>query len=420
MLTAATCLTAVTPALAQTAAPAPAAVAPAAAPAAADAPLPGYWINGIHFSAQFEGGIIGNASKAKLNNGQLFTDRNGQPLLNQILVGMEKKLDPKATGYDWGFKLSAMYGSDARYIHAFGLTEQALSVKHRNQIDLVEASYSLHIPGLGEGGLDVKAGMFVTPLGYELIDPATNAFYSHSYIFNYGLPFKHTGFLLTEHVSGLLDLYLGLDTGTNTTFGPSGENNSALGGIVGFGLNMMDGNLTFIALSHIGPEQPARALAPAGFNASKYLRYYNDANITWKANDKLTIAGELNFASDEFGNTTTPGGKPRPTSANAFGIAGYAGYAISDTITLNGRAEVFRDDNGFFVAAFPGNYDNVNAQKAAFPNSTIPSKAATYGALTIGLTYKPTVPAPITGRVWPGWRGTPRGQRSTRLTGRVQ
>src|SRR4051812_45604873 len=96
-LTAATCLTAVTPAFAQTT-PAPTA-APAAAPAA-EAPPPGYWINGIHLSGVIESGIIANPSTPKLNIGQSFTDHPNQPLLNQVLIGAEKKLDPKATGFD--------------------------------------------------------------------------------------------------------------------------------------------------------------------------------------------------------------------------------------------------------------------------------------------------------------------------------
>ena len=386
-------LTAAAPAMAQTS-PAPTASPAAPAAPAADAPPPGYWINGIHLSAQLQAGILANPAGPKLNDGHLFTDRPNTPMLNQILIGAEKKLDPKATGWDWGFKVSAMYGSDARYIHTLGLTEQALPKDQRNQIDIVEVSGSIHFPGIGEGGLDLKAGMYVTPLGYELIDPATNAFYSHSYIFNYGLPFKHTGFILTEHLTSVVDLYLGLDTGTNTTFGPNGETNSSLGGIVGFGLNLMEGNLTILALSHIGAEQASRALSPV-YSASKYLRSYNDVVVTWKVNDKMTVAGEIDYARDEFGGIITRG---RPTAANAFGVAGYVSYATSDTLTLNARVEVFRDDNGFFVARFPGNYDNVNAQKG-LANTSVAAVPATYGSITLGLTYKPPVPAVITGLV---------------------
>src|SRR5208282_5988698 len=109
--------------------PAPAAEAPATP--AADAPPPGYWINGIHLSAEIEAGIIGNPSDPKLNVGQSFTDHPNQVQLNQVLFGAEKKLDPKATGFDWAFKLSLMYGSDARYTHYLGFLDQALPKSDR-------------------------------------------------------------------------------------------------------------------------------------------------------------------------------------------------------------------------------------------------------------------------------------------------
>jgi Putative beta-barrel porin-2, OmpL-like. bbp2 len=392
-LTAATCLTAVTSAVAQTAAPAPAAPA---APAAADAPPPGYWINGIHLSAQIEGGIVANPSTPKINDGQSFTDRANQPILNQVLLGAEKKLDPKATGFDWAFKLSMLYGADARYTHFLGFLDQAIPKDNRNQIDVVEASATLHAPVTAfAGGMDIKAGLYATPLGAELIDPSGNAFYSHSYIFNYALPLKHTGILTTSHVTPLVDFYAGVDTGSNTTFGPWGDDNNSLAGILGFGLNLMDGNLTVLALSHFGPENASRALAPLGFNANSFMRYYNDVVIVWKYSDTLTLTTEATWARDQFGVSGFSG---HPSPANAFGIAQYASYTLTDTITLNGRLEVFRDDNGFFVAGFPGNYDPVYAQKGigAPLNTEFGIAPATYGALTLGVTWKPVVPPPIT------------------------
>ena len=101
---------------------------------------------------------------------------------------------------------------------------------------MVEANVLAHLPWLTEGGIDLKVGQYPTPLGYETIDPSTNPFYSHSYIFQFGLPFKHTGALTVTHVNDMLDVYAGIDTGTNTTFGPLGDNNGAIGGIGGFNL----------------------------------------------------------------------------------------------------------------------------------------------------------------------------------------
>ncbi len=355
--------------------------APAAAPAA-----PAAWADTLKFSLQFEGGIIGNtAGPSNGNNfGQLFTDKANDFQLNQILPTLMRPLDPKATGYDIGFKLQALIGTDARYTRWVGFNEGTTS---RIQGDITEANVLVHTPWLTSGGIDFKIGMFTTPLGAETIDPSTNAFYSHSYIFNFGLPLKHTGVLATAHVSDMLDLYAGVDSGVNTTLGPySGDNNSSYAFLGGVGLNLMGGNLTVLALTHIGPENPGRTVALA----NRYDRYYVDITTIWKATDKLTLTGELNYVHDDDPNLT-PSGAP-----TAYGAAAYAGYALNDSLTLNARAEVFRDDKNFFVAGFSGVNDPNNAQ-SGFPLTgpvfVAPGSSTTYGALTLGVTYKPSLDA---------------------------
>ncbi len=365
---------------------------PAAPPATegaplGDAPPPGLWINGIHLSAQIEGGITGNPAGPKNNFGQLLTDKPNTVLLNQLLLTANKPLDPKAPGFDWGFKLQGMYGSDARYTQFLGELNR-VNPNDRNQLDIVEANVLFHLPVLFEGGVDVKAGQYTTPIGYETIDPSTNLFYSHSYIFNFGIPLKHTGVLTTSHVNPMLDVYLGVDTGVNTTFGPLGDNNGAIGAIGGVNLTLMDGNLTILALTHIGPENASRALSPAGFNANGYYRYLNDIVITYKATPALTFVTELNWIRDDFDGI---GGSGAPQTANGFGIAQYASYALSDQLQLNGRAEIYRDDNKFFVASFQNNGSFVQAQQGfgGLTGIGAPLHATTYGALTVGVTYKP-------------------------------
>jgi len=382
------------PATPPTATPPPAATTAAPTPAA-DAPPPGFWINGIHLSAQLDAGITGNFAGPKQDFGQLFNDKPNTVLLNQILLTANKPLDPKATDFDWGFKLQGMYGSDARYTHFLGELDR-VNPYDRDQIDIVEANVLFHLPVLTEGGIDIKAGQYSTPLGFETIDPSTNPFYSHSYIFSFGLPFKHTGFLTTSHVSSMLDVYLGLDTGSNTTFGPLGEDNSAIALLTGANLTLMDGNLTVLALTHIGPENSSRALSPAGFNADGYYRYFNDVVITYKASTELTLTTELNWIRDDFGATGYATGKPSPS--NAFGIAQYASYTLSDTLTLNGRAEIYRDDNNFFVAGFGANNGFDQFQKGFPTPVTAALHATTYGEITLGVTFKPAdMPAPISG-----------------------
>ena len=84
----------------------------------------------------------------------------------------------------------------------------------------------------------------------------------------------------------------GVDTGTNTTSGPLGENNGAIGGIGGFGLNnLLGGNMTILALTHIGPEtvDAAAVACSRAINANGQWRSFNDIVITWKVSDSLTF-----------------------------------------------------------------------------------------------------------------------------------
>ncbi len=332
----------VTVRLAQSAAPA-ASVPQAPAPAPA-APSGLTW-GPVKFSAQAEGGIVINPSR------------------------------PNATGFDWGFKFQFMYGSDARYTHFLGEFDKAISGRY--QIDIVEASLSFHLPVLTDGGIDLKLGQYPTPIGYEVIDPKANPFYTHSYIFNFGIPLKHTGGYAVLHVNPVLDIYGGGDSGEQTTI-YSGDNNGAAAGLAGFGLNLLGGKLTVLALSHFGPENPTRTVP----DANGKFRYENDIVLTYKATDALTLTTELNLIRDDAFH------------ANGFGGAQYVSYLLNDRVALNARAEVWRDDNGFFVAAFPQNLGFVNSE-LGLPARVISAPPTTYGEITLGATFKPNVPAPI-------------------------
>ena len=61
--------------------------------------------------------------------------------------------------------------------------------------------------------------------------------------------------------------------------------------------------------------------------------------------------------------------------------------------------EYWRDDNNFFVASFPSNSGPVMVQQGfAVPFlHTAPGTNTTYGALTHGVTWKPALPAPVSG-----------------------
>ncbi|MEY2490596.1 MAG: hypothetical protein QOC70_2538, partial [Verrucomicrobiota bacterium] len=164
-----------------------------------------------------ESGFTGNLDGPEDNQnfGRLFDDRSNEFVMNQAVITAERALDPK-TGFDWGFKFQLMFGTDARFIHSLGLLDHAMR-SSLYQPDIPEAFLSLHLPVLTEGGVDVKLGKFVTLEGAETIDPRTNPFYSHTYIFNFGIPFNHTGALFTLYATKWLNLVAGVTRGVNTS-----------------------------------------------------------------------------------------------------------------------------------------------------------------------------------------------------------
>jgi outer membrane protein OmpA-like peptidoglycan-associated protein len=335
--------------------------------------------------AQLESGITANPDQphSGINYGHLFTDKTNQLVLNQLLVTAERPIDPNATDYDIAYRAQGMFGTDARYTHFLG--ELDTDIHDRTQLDIVEAWVNLHTPWLTDGGMDIKVGQFVTYLGAETIDPSGNFLYSKSYIFNFGIPLKHTGFMTITHVNPTVDVYLGADTGVNTSLG-DGDNNSAFAFQGGFGLNgLLDGKLTVLAITHLGPENPSGppatvALAPYIHHPNSDFRFLNDILLTYKPSDSLTLLTEFNYIQDEAYH------------AIGYGAAEYVKYAVSDEVAVVGRAEIWRDNNNFFVAGFPGNNDFVNLERG-FPNQkpyVFSPAATTYGEVTLGLNITPT------------------------------
>ena len=337
-------------------------------PTALPTPEPRFKISGW-----IDSGITFNPDSPSDNQnfGRLFDDRSNQPMLHQLVISFERALAPPPGEFDWGFKLQFMYGSDARFIHSLGLFDDTAATSIV-QPDLVEAYLNLHFPVITDGGLDLKLGKFVTLEGAETIDPRANFFYSHSYIFDFGIPFNHAGALATFHATKWLDVMAGITRGVNTSIE---DNNDSLAFDGGIGLNFNEGKVIVAAATHIGPETP---------NNNHDQRYLNCITTTWKITDKLTSITDLNYAHDDGAD------------ADTCGVAQYLTYAINSWFTAGVRGEIFRDDQGFYVVSFANDHDPVRALEGepTIDPRTVGGGRTTYGAITLGLNIKPAVPKP--------------------------
>jgi hypothetical protein len=314
--------------------------------------------------------------KDRQNFGRLFTDRSNELLLNQAVITFERTLPSGLTDFDWGFKFQSMMGSDARAIHGLGLLDNTMN--ETIEPDIVEAYLALHFPILSAGGVDLKLGKFVTLEGNETIDPRANFFYSHTYLFDFGIPFTHTGALAIWHATPQVDLYGGVTRGINTSID---DNNDSLAFHGGVGLNLLDGKLTALATTHIGPET-------VGNNHDN--RYVNDLTFTAKLTKNFTAITDLNYAYDEAAN------------AHGYGIAQQFLYTINDVYSIGLRGEVWRDEDGFYVASFAENDDALDVLRGGgvtLDPRTVGGGRTTYGAITLGVNIKPPVPKPLAGFV---------------------
>lgn len=345
----------------------------------------------LKLSLQLEGGVTGSFVSTPSHRvfGRLFDDQEGRPVLDQALLTAARPLDPAATGYAVGFKLQGMFGTDARFTR-FTNQFQGLAADSLYQLDLVEANLQLNTPWLSEGGVDVKLGQYATPIGAEVIDPAGNLFYSHSYIFNYGTPLKHSGLLATWHASPMLDLYASLDTGINTGidhgFGHA-QNQGPPAFLGGVGLTLLGGDLTLLGLTHIGTEIPAAAIAngllPPSVKPDQAYREIFDLVTIWKAGDSLTLTNEINWLHDDG------------LEAEGYGMAQYVSLALDDSLSLVGRGEVFVDGENALVGQFGANADFLRAEEGLPALSAYTAtggargRRTTYGELSLGLNYRP-------------------------------
>jgi hypothetical protein len=340
------------------------------------------WWKTFAVTGYVDAGIMANltGSTAGTNFGRLFDDRANRPELNQASVLITRPLDPNADDFDFGFTFQPMFGSDARFTHLLGVFSR--SINDVNQVTIIEADALMHLPWTLGGGTDVKIGIYPSPMSAETTVPSTNPFYSHSYIFNFGVTFAHAGAFTVTHVDPMFDVYLGIDAGNQTT--PFRDNNSSAAGFVGLGINLLGGNLTITSLNHLGPENPTGTVSLGGDVVDGAMRTFSTITTVWKFNDNITFTNDLNYVHDDG------------FQASGYGVAQYASWALDNTWTLQARGELWRDEKGFFVAAFPGRFDAVNAL-AGRPNGSISlfPHGATYAELTLGANYKMTLPDPL-------------------------
>ncbi len=277
-------------------------------------------VNGIKdylgLSIYLQGGYTFNFRNpdSGTNRQRIFDQEANSFLIDLAQIQFAKEAPLRGVGY----KLKLSFGETAKYIHSAGLGNPG------DVVDLTEA-YVNYVAPLGTG-LKVQFGKFVTYHGAEVIEARDDFNYSRSFLFNYAIPFTHTGLLAGYTFSKALtaNVYVvnGWDTFNDNNRGKTFGTSFLVTPIEPFSMNF---NFMY------GPEQT---------DNSTHYRFLVDWIGTFKAKKYLTFVVNANYANEE--KDPLNGNK----NSKWHGIAGYAKYDFTDWLSTTIRAEYFGDKNG--------------------------------------------------------------------------
>ena len=272
--------------------------------------------NLLGMSLYFQGGYTYNFENpdSGINRQRIFDQKANTFLIDLAQVQFAK--DPPEGGL--GFKLKISAGETAKHIHSAGLGNPD------DEFDLTEA-YVDYVAPLGSG-LKLRFGKFVTYHSAEVIEAKDNFNYSRSFLFNFAVPFTHTGFMAAYKFSETFTANLYLVNGWDVT--TDNNNGKSLG--ASFVLTPVEPvQLTFNFM--YGPEQA---------NNSSHNRFLFDWIGAFKVTKQLTLMANADYAHED--SDPLNGGR----NSEWYGAAVYAKYDFTDSISGSIRAEYFNDKDG--------------------------------------------------------------------------
>jgi len=248
------------------------------------------------------------------NEQRIFDQKANSFLIDLAQIQFAKEAPVGGLGY----KLKVSFGETAKYIHAAGLGDPS------DVVDLTEA-YVNYVAPLGSG-LKFQFGKFVTYHGAEVIEARDDFNYSRSFLFNYAIPFTHTGFMAGYTFSKALTANIYVVNGWDT-FNDNNKGKTFGTSFLVTPIEPLSMNFNFM----YGPEQR---------DNSTHYRFLFDWVGTFKATKKLTFVINADYANEE--KDPLNGGR----YSTWYGIAGYVKYDFTDWFSTSIRAEYFGDSNG--------------------------------------------------------------------------
>jgi hypothetical protein len=133
--------------------------------------------------------------------------------MNQLVLYVERLPDSVQRDHlDWGYHLTALYGTDYRFTIAKGyLSGQLLNDHHQYGFDPTLEYVDFYVPQVAQG-MNLRLGRFISVPGIEAQLAPNNYIFSHSLLYAID-PFTDTGLMVTIKLSDQWVVQLGITGG---------------------------------------------------------------------------------------------------------------------------------------------------------------------------------------------------------------
>ena len=290
-----------------------------AAKAAAPADLPNFFKDvqtNAFVSFGYNNGF--NQPANRQNPLRVFDSNSNSFLIDVAELVLQKGL---AKVGDFGFRIDLEAGS------AIPVKTQSTGLVLGAGADLQQALVS-YIAPVGTG-LRLDFGKFVTHMGLEVIEgfDGYNDNYSRSLLFNYAIPFTHTGvkggYTFNPQLTVMAMAVNGWDLAVDNNKGKS----------LGFQVALAPVSPVAIYLNYLGgPETP---------DTGAFMRHMGDVVATYKLSELLTIGVNGDYGLERGTSAVTPG-----ADAKWSGLAGYVKLSPDPRYFVSLRTESMKDDGG--------------------------------------------------------------------------
>lgn len=274
------------------------------------------WYESITMNVLGEASWIGNLNKPASHQNQLriFDTQSNSFAMDAFELTIKRD----AASGDAGFRADLVAGTGLpKVMRASGF--------NIGDLDFRQLYFSYVVP-IGHG-LQIDAGKFASPHGYEVIDAfdGYNDNASRSFQFGYAVPFTHTGVRFTYSLGSVVTVAAMVTNGWDNAI----DNNDAKTVHGQISLTPGSGVSVLISGAH-GAEQT---------NNNSNMRSLLDVVASWAISERFSIGTCIDMASEQAAGLAGE-------DASWKGITGYARLGLCDKFALCARAEVFDDPNG--------------------------------------------------------------------------